>query len=245
MAHAAQVKPVKNNWIEIVQDDDVLETLHHAEPMQRKQLEKAIRMTGTFLNLHYIGNAYSFDPGYVEWSKQTGPLMAMTGEEFDKYIASHPYDQGKSMVENEPEDKMFSSEATARWITCPKVNLVRITIANDQTQLDYQAHRMGYLVYRDAHYPRRFVLAAAPSLERVSVILNSVGLIADISPLIAPYGSTSDSYRIERAGLVRMTKQPLYKFTGIGDPTEIQVEEKAAARQIIRDLDQAAAQFCH
>jgi len=238
IAQAASRNVTAKKWIDIVQNESVVKSLQRAEPSQRKQIEKAIRIANAFLHMHYDGSVYSFDPGYVRWSRETGMLVTMTGKALEdrQEPSAENYEIERTLIKGQPD----AGQLDARWIVCSTVHLIQVDLGATGIWVHYDAQRIGYKMVM--HGPEgRFIIPSAPDKDRVVIVVNSVEQVAHMKS----FGRAAAPYRAVREGQEYFLQQRPKDIGGIGVSEKTVLEWKAIVRQEMHDVKKAEAQFCY
>jgi len=229
LAWAGAIEP-----IQITLAPDVQAALQRADLTQKKRLENAIQVGDAFIRQYLDGSAYSFDPGYADWSKHTGPLMAMSGEQFERM-----FDEWANKPAFDINDDKYPPRSVGVWLVCPAVPLAMADITGDKTMLTYRAQKIGYVV-SSVHVPGEvgFVTARDGGVHEIRLTLEPTHLISmiQLSELTAPM-----DYRLAILGMNNFVRKPFFR---IGDTKEAVQAAVVRGHQIIRDIDRAAANSC-
>lgn len=211
--------------IEITVAVNVQAAINQTSTAKRKRINHAISVGNAFMQQHFDGNAYLFDPGYDVWSKRTGPLVAMSGEELKEIWV--PW------LKN--DELMLDGKSAHRYrLTCPQIGLTSLRNDGGVLALTYQATRVGDLIDLSNIRLEAINTDDLGKYYEVHLELSMQNKITKIisQDNIAPYIYTS-----WRKGINNFLSKP---YARTGETQDFVDNEVKILQKILKELDQAA-----
>jgi hypothetical protein len=216
--------------ITITVDARVKEQLAKMSSSERKTAEQAIDVGNKFIQQYFDRSAFDFDPGYEQWSRVTGPLMAIPGEEWERLY--HAQWGRLRRIELEGGIAYEAREV------CPTASLILVQRNDGGFTLRYRSIVIGWGISRTGGTMDGLDLRDAGEPYEVGIELNSNNRVAKLSPAD---GFPTAGYTVP----VNYMREFIHRPQREGMETQAYVDAKVARFQaVIADMEQQGARVC-
>lgn len=216
--------------IAITVDIRVKEQLAKMPPSERKRAEQMIEVGNKFVQQYLDQTVFRFDPDYEKWSRVTGPLMAIWGEDWERLYDANWGKLKKIELEN--------GIAYESRMVCPQASLLLLGRTEQGFSLRYGSIVMGWEMSRTGSDADGFDVQGAGELFEVGIELNSSNRVAKFSPAD---GFSTAAYTLSIHHMREFIRKPQRE----GMETQAYVNAKVARYQkVIANMERQAERVC-
>lgn len=155
---------------------NVQDEINKFNPDEVKNVEKAMGIGNRFMQLHFDGNAYQFNPDYASWSTaiELEDILEMSAEQWARDTKN--WGGGREKINEGMSGK-------SGWLVCPNIELYRVDRTEKGFSIFYRTKFVGFMNFKASiGQPESFSNKRSGLSYKVRLDINNGWKIVKVAP---------------------------------------------------------------